>query len=509
MPKRNGLVVRRKISKPKRQASKLPDAATARTDQTAPPQENCLIDRIGTSTEETESLSAIGEGYRLLQAILESTSDGILAVNKDNEVLFANARFAEMWMIPQEIMASKDDNLLLQYVLDQLSDPQGFLQKVQELYNSAEENFDTLYFNDGRVFERRSRPMLRDANLLGRVWSFRDITERKHVEEALVKEQHQMQAIMNSLPVNIYFKDRASHFTRVSKTHALQFGLSDPGQLIGKKDFDFFTEEHARQAYEDEQAIIQTGQTLIKEEKETWTDRTDTWVSTIKMPMRDDEGNIIGTFGISTDITERKQIEEELRGAKDDLETALLKLQQSLERQTLLADTDGLTGLCNHRHFFELAAREFQAAVRYQHSLAFVMFDLDYFKQINDTLGHTAGDKLLVEVAQIAASQVRASDLVARYGGDEFIVLLPYASTQQALAVAERIRAGVAAIFVDAAFRDDKEPFTTTLSIGIAEMRHKPADDNVERIIQRADDALYEAKRSGRNRTVVFGKGEL
>ena len=225
--------------------------------------------------------------------------------------------------------------------------------------------------------------------------------------------------------------------------------------------------------------------------------------------MRDDDGNIIGTFGISTDITERRQMEEELRGAKDGLETALLKLQQSLERETLLADTDGLTGLCNHRHFFELAAREFQAAVRYQHPLAFVMFDLDYFKQINDTLGHTAGDKLLVAVAQIAASQVRASDLVARYGGDEFIVLLPYASSQQALVVAERIRAGVAAILVDAGLRDDKEPFTITLSIGIAEMWHEPADDNVERIIQRADDALYEAKRGGRNRTVIFGQGEL
>ena len=509
MSKKNGLGVRRKISKPKRQASPSSDVVAVRADQIAPPQENCLIDRIGTSTEETGSLSGIEERYRLLRAILESTSDGILVVNKDNEVLFANVRFAEMWMIPQEIMESRDDRVLLQYILDQLSDPQGFLQKVQELYHSAEDNFDTLYFKDGRVFERRSRPMLRDANFLGRVWSFRDISEHKRVEEALAREQHEMQIIMNYLPVKIYFKDRASRFIRISKAQTRSFGLSDPVQAIGKTDFDFFTMEHARQAYEDEQAIIHTGRPLIKEEKETWIDRPDTWVSTIKMPMHDNEGNIIGTFGISTDITERKQMEEELRGAKDDLETAMLKLQQSLERETLLADTDGLTGLCNHRHFFELAAREFQAAVRYQHPLAFVMFDLDYFKQINDMLGHTAGDKLLVEVAQVAASQVRASDLVARYGGDEFIVLLPYASTQQALAVVERIRVGVAAIPVDAAFRDEKEPFTMTLSIGIAEMWLEPADDNVERIIQHADDALYEAKRSGRNRTVVFGKGEL
>ena len=130
------------------------------------------------------------------------------------------------------------------------------------------------------------------------------------------------------------------------------------------------------------------------------------------------------------------------------------------------------------------------------------MFDIDYFKQVNDTLGHAAGDKLLAEVAQIAAAQVRASDLVARYGGDEFIVALPYTRAQQALAVTERIQKTVAAIPVDMV-RSDPEPFAITLSIGIAEMRRRATDDNVERIIQRADDALYEAKRSGRNRAVI------
>ena len=98
------------------------------------------------------------------------------------------------------------------------------------------------------------------------------------MEEALVKEQHEMQTIMNYLPVKIYFKDRASRFIRMSKAQTLRFGLSDPAQAIGKTDFDFFTAEHAQQACQDEQEIIQTGQPLIKEEKETWIDRPDPWV---------------------------------------------------------------------------------------------------------------------------------------------------------------------------------------------------------------------------------------
>ncbi len=228
---------------------------------------------------------------------------------------------------------------------------------------------------------------------------------------------------------------------------------------------------------------------------------------TTKVPLRDDNGQVVGLVGIGRDVTERKQAEEELRRAKDDLETVLLKLQQSLERETLLANTDGLTGLCNHRHFFDLAAREFHAAVRYQHPLSFIMFDLDYFKQINDTVGHTAGDKLLVQVVQAVVTQVRASDLVARYGGDEFIVLLPHARAQQALAVAERIRTSVAGIHADP-FRNDQEPLPVTLSIGIAEMQREPPDANVERVIQHADDALYAAKRSGRNRVEIWAGSE-
>ncbi len=131
-------------------------------------------------------------------------------------------------------------------------------------------------------------------------------------EEALKNEQYLMTTLMNNIPDHIYFKDAKSRFTRISNAHALSFGLTDPEQVIGKTDFDFFSEEHARQAYEDEQKIIRTGQPISLEEKQTWTNRPDTWVSTTKMPLRDKNDKIIGTFGISKDITVQKKTEEAL-----------------------------------------------------------------------------------------------------------------------------------------------------------------------------------------------------
>jgi two-component system cell cycle sensor histidine kinase/response regulator CckA len=133
----------------------------------------------------------------------------------------------------------------------------------------------------------------------------------KRAESELALERCLLSALMENIPDYVYFKDTESRFIRNSKAHAKIFGLSDASKVIGKTDMNFFSEEHARQAYEDEQRIIRTGQPIVNvEERETWPDRPDTWVLTSKMPLRDQKGSIIGTFGISRDITERKHAEE-------------------------------------------------------------------------------------------------------------------------------------------------------------------------------------------------------
>jgi PAS domain S-box-containing protein len=120
----------------------------------------------------------------LLAGTLESTTDGILVVNDKGRIASYNRKFLELWQIPEEIAASEDDNLALSHAMRYLKEPESFLKKVQELYYEKEaESFDVLEFKDGRVFERYSIPLKVEGKSVGRVWSFRDVTERKMMEE--------------------------------------------------------------------------------------------------------------------------------------------------------------------------------------------------------------------------------------------------------------------------------------------------------------------------------------
>jgi sigma-B regulation protein RsbU (phosphoserine phosphatase) len=137
---------------------------------------------------------------------------------------------------------------------------------------------------------------------------------------------------MEHIPDKIYFKDAASRFIWLSHETLARFGATDPAEILGKTDFDFFKEEHARQAFADEQKIIRTGEPLVNlEERETWADGRETWVSTTKMPLVDVNGKIIGTFGLSRDITEHKRAEEQLARYAEELRRKNQELEEDLE----------------------------------------------------------------------------------------------------------------------------------------------------------------------------------
>ena len=164
-----------------------------------------------------------------------------------------------------------------------------------------------------------------------------------------------------------------------------------------------------------------------------------------------------------------------------------------------MARTDGLTGAKNYRHFFEIATYEIAMVNRYLHPLSIILFDIDKFKKFNDTFGHQLGDEMLKYVVQIAKKRLRETDVLSRYGGEEFVVVLPNTTAIAAFAVAEDIRKYIASSFLS----HNEKSMNVTISIGIAETL--PNDNNhLEKLIQFADKALYVAKEAGRNQSVIY-----
>jgi len=677
--------------------------------------------------------------------MFEGHSAIMLLVDPETGIVFdANPAAVDFYGYPKSKLCGMSVNEI--YVLSP-----GEYQKLNE--GRADHILSHRLANgEERIVEEVSSPIILQGKQL--ILSIiHDVTVHSKAEEALDLEQYLMGALMDNVPAYIYFKDRESRFIRINAAHARSLGLSDARQAIGKTDFDFFTGEHAKQAYEDEQIIIRTGQLISKEEKETRRNNPDTWVSTTKLPLRDKDGNVIGTLGISVDITERKQAEkkleerltvernllgalldnlpdiiyvkdaqgrkiisnkadwqrsggkvledvlgksdfdtyppelaarywaddkmildtgaliinkeepgldrygqprwvlttkvplrnnegkitgligighditerkqaedqlrqlsravefspvsivitdkdgkieyinpkfslstgyslEDVRGetigilksdktppevyrelwntissgrewrgeilnrkkngehywdyasisaitnsegdithfigvyenvtARKEAEEKIRSLNAELEH---LSRTDSLTGISNRGYLFELAEREFNIAARYQHQFSVMFFDIDYFKEINDTFGHAMGDLVLQKLVQAVSSEIRSSDVIGRYGGDEFVVLLPQTGVKEAQVLAERFHASVSSMRIDAG----KDQLALTISAGIAQMvnnenplRETPSElqaDTVENLFLRADQALYTAKQSGRNRTVVFGQG--
>lgn len=189
----------------------------------------------------------------------------------------------------------------------------------------------------------------------------------------------------------------------------------------------------------------------------------------------DEQGGITGTLSSGADVTQRRQLEEELK---------------------ILATTDSLTGLSNRRHFLGAAALSMESFRRYHRPLALLILDIDHFKKINDAYGHATGDQVLVAVADTLRSVLRSADLCGRFGGEEFVCLLPETTETEARIVAERLRRSLAEQSVATA--EGTVRFTASIGLTVADV----SDATVESLLQRADVAMYEAKKAGRNRVV-------
>lgn len=253
-----------------------------------------------------------------LEALIASSIDGVLVVSDEGKKIYQNQRTLDLWQIPREISEDPDDSRQVQCVMQRVKDPEQFVNEVKRLYDRPnEKSHDEIEFKDGTILDRHSYPVVgQDGTRYGRIWQFRDVTERKRAEAALAYERDLLRSLLDSTPDAIYFKDLDSRFLRCSRSMARQFQVDSPESLIGKTDFDYFSKDHAQAAFEDERSIIRTGESLIgKIEEEKRTDGTVSWALTSKMVLRNVAGEIIGTLGISKDITPIKEAEARLESA--------------------------------------------------------------------------------------------------------------------------------------------------------------------------------------------------
>ena len=307
-------------------------------------------------TESRRQQAALAKSLSLLNATLESTADGILVVNHAGEVTGCNQKFLAMWQIPKELSVVHDDGQLLESAQEQLIDPAGFFAKVQELYEQPQaSSWDELYFRDGRIFERYSQPHRLGETVVGRVWSFRDITQRKQVEATLRREQEFTRAVLDNIPAFVFWKDRELRYLGCNKLFAQSANLESPAEIVGKDDFAMPWAATAEMYRANDRQVLETQQPLLNfEEPQHRPDGTTRWLKTSKTILLNHHGEADGILGIYIDITESKQAEEtmaRLATAVDqaaetivisDLDGNIVYVNPAFERSTGYARTEAL-----------------------------------------------------------------------------------------------------------------------------------------------------------------------
>ncbi|HKR65245.1 MAG TPA: diguanylate cyclase, partial [Thermoanaerobaculia bacterium] len=417
---------------------------------------------------EREVLQAV----TLLQSTLDSTADGILVIGDGGRMVSYNQRFVEMWRIPQGVMESGDDRRALEHLLEQLVVPGDFLQTFQSLTARPKaESFDLLELRDGRRFERYSigrsvKQSVEDVETI-RVWSFRDVTARFTAEAALRESEIRYRLLFEQNAAGVCVSHLDGEIVDCNSTFATMLGYHR-AELIGKRMADLYAN-----AAESEEltALLRGVGTLNSVEIELRrADKRALWVIENLVLVGDSASGVVHATVV--DISDRKRAEEQIE---------------------FHAYHDVLTHLPNRKLFTDRLRHALTRAKRAGKSVAVMFIDIDHFKTINDTLGHTSGDELLLEMSRRLRECVRDDDTVARLGGDEFtIILAELRAADDAMLVAEKILNAVQEPLTIAGM-----PLVVTASIGISVYPDDGADP--ESLLRNADSAMYRAKEGGRN----------
>lgn len=323
-----------------------------------------------------------------------------------------------------------------------------------------------------------------DGNIRELIGVSRNITEQHHLREQLRSSEERYRLLAANARDVIWTTEVDGHCSYVSPSVYALRGFT-PEEVIGQAWQEALTSDSFQvcQAYFAQLlADIEAGRELRSfrgEVEFTCKDGATVWTEVIAVPLLDDRGRFVRLLGTCRDISERKQYEQELELANEQLQS--------------LASIDALTEVWNRRHLETLILQEISRSERHGEPLTLILCDLDQFKAINDRYGHLIGDLVLIEFCRRIRSILRKGDCLGRWGGEEFILLLPHCSQQAGLSLAEKLRVAIEAAPFELAGR-------VTASFGVAQRLR--AESQLD-WLQRVDDALYAAKTAGRNRVMA------
>lgn len=417
-------------------------------------------------SEQRKMESSLERSIAELRATLESTADGILVVDMKGNVRGYNRRFAELWSLPEELLMTRNDAGVLAWMVSAVLNAEEYAEKLTTLQsNPLLESNDIVVLRSGQILERVTLPQCARERPIGRVFSFRDITQRLADESRL---QLASQVFENSLDAIFVSDHQGKTVTANPRCERITGYLTS--ELIGKDPiaslFDHANTDLSATIHEH---LARFGFW----EGEAW--------------LRHISGEAIPCL-VSYVVVQAEDVKNShYIGFFKDL-TESLAAKHRIEE---IAFSDALTGLPNRVAFQERLEQSLIMAKKSHQTLGVLCLDLDRFKTINDSLGHLFGDQVLVDVAERIKGCLRQGDSAARVGGDEFILLVHQADTRGAEALARRVIASLKEGFLINDF-----DFSMTASIGIA--LYPQDGDNLSDLIKNADSAMYNAKEGGR-----------
>lgn len=440
---------------------------------------------ITTYTDITERKKADAETRRFatyLGAVLESMPHGISVVDETLTFVFANRRVSDILDLPPDACErGASFSAVLRHNAERGEYGDGDIDAIVSERLERALRFEAHHFErtrpNGHVLDIQGTPVRMDGRTVGFVSTYTDITERKRIDAEVRRARDLMTEAINASAAFVWELDAQGCYT-YSLGAAKLLGFTDE-EMIGRRFGTFHGDGPGRTTPSGTHEAIIRGEPFKNVTVQLCRkDGGTVYLSSSGHPIQDAEGRTTGYRGVDVDVTE------------------LTEARMQLERQAL---HDPLTGLANRHKFLERFNLECDRLQRYGHPLSLLVIDVDHFKRVNDRYGHLVGDVVLKRVATLLETTVRSTDLVARFGGEEFIVLLPETGPKGAALLAEALRARIGGEPIDAECRGESIAVSVTVSVGVASVGG-PQTLSFDDVMERADAAVYHAKHTGRDR---------